>query len=140
MGGDTVVLLGRNRSTCEGDGLLFPNRERMIKRAEITPIVGMVRSRGHEVETRVHYRIGHLVGGVEAGITRRPQLVSADVGLLVDVSQVGGLDIGFHVLEQGSVVVFPVVFRAGLLVGVISDGLVGEVVAHGDEGNDRRIG
>ena len=105
----------------------------MVVRAEVAPIVAVVGGGAHEVEAGGHEGVGHGIGRVEGGVARRADVVPAAVGFLLDVGEVGGLDVALDRLVDGGVVVDAVACRAGLGVGPGADAIFGEVVADGHE-------
>lgn len=105
----------------------------MVVRAEVAPVVAVVGGGAHEVEAGGHEGVGHGVGRVEGGVAHGADVVSAAVGLLLDVGEVGGLDVALDRLVDGGVVVEAVARRACLGVGPGADAIFGEIVADGDE-------
>ena len=117
----------------EDDVLFLPQGAGVVVRAEVAPVVAVVGGGAHEVEAGGHEGVGHGVGRVEGRVARRADVVSAAVGLFLDVGEVGGLDVALDRLVDGGVVVDAVARRAGLCVGPGADAILGEVVADGYE-------
>ena len=136
-GCDLLGLLRARGRPGKGHGLGVPHLARVVVGAEVAPVVGVVGGRPHEVKARVHDGVRHLVGGVERGVALGTDVVAAQMGLLLHIGKVSGLNVVADRRVDGGVVVVPVIRLPGLGVRIGGHLDLREVVAHGHKADPR---